>query len=66
MIEGNGQFVDFLLMEYKQQFETWPEDVISSIDQRIRKAVKELFRSRRVYMPIYSRDIITTQFIYLP
>jgi hypothetical protein len=62
MIEENGQFDDFLLMEYKQQFEEWPEDVMSSIDQRIRKAMKELFRSRGVYMPIYSRDTIITQF----
>ena len=65
MIEDSGQFDDFLLMEYKQQFEEWPEDVMSSIDQRIRKAMKELFRSRGVYMPVYSRDTITTQFANL-
>ena len=65
MIEENGQFDDFLLMEYKQQFEDWSEDIIGSIDQRIRKAMKELFRSRGIYMPVYSRDTITTQFMEL-
>jgi hypothetical protein len=65
MIEDNGQFDDFLLMEYKQQFEDWSEDIIGSIDQRVRKAMKELFRSRGIYMPVYSRDTITTQFIGL-
>lgn len=52
-------------MEYKQQFKDWLEDIISSIDQRIRKAIKELFRSRGVYIPIYSQDTITTQFAKL-
>lgn len=61
MIEDNGQFDDFLLMEFKEQFGEWSMELLSASDWKIRKALKELFRARGVYIPLNAKETITEQ-----
>jgi hypothetical protein len=61
IIEDNGQFDDFLLMEFKEQFGEWSMELLSASDWKIRKALKELFRARRIYLPLNAKETITKQ-----
>jgi hypothetical protein len=61
MIEDNGQFDDFLLMEFKEQFGEWSIELLSASDWKIRKALKELFRARGVYLLLNAKETITEQ-----
>ncbi|KAF2034200.1 hypothetical protein EK21DRAFT_108240 [Setomelanomma holmii] len=61
MIEDNGQFDNFLLMEFKEQFGDWLKELFSASDGKIRKAMKERLRSCGVYLPLNARDTITEQ-----
>lgn len=55
-IEENGTFDYFLLMDFKDYFDGWTQELFSSIDPKIRKAIKELFRSQGIYMATNQRD----------
>ena len=61
MMEDNGQFDNFLLMEYKEQFGEWSMELLSASDWKIRKALKELFRARGIYLPLNAKETITEQ-----
>jgi hypothetical protein len=65
MMEDNGQFDDFLLMEYKEQFGEWSMELLSASDWKIRKAMKELFRARGIYLPLNAKETITEQLFAL-
>ncbi|KAG9375880.1 hypothetical protein A1F94_013624 [Pyrenophora tritici-repentis] len=43
-VEDDGQFDLFILQEFQKSFEDWTQDIISAVDVRLRKAVKELLR----------------------
>lgn len=61
MIKDNGQFDDFLLIEFKEQFREWSMELLSASDWKIRKAMKELFRARGVYILLNAKETITEQ-----
>ncbi|KAF1350556.1 hypothetical protein EJ07DRAFT_169093 [Lizonia empirigonia] len=60
-VEDDGQFDLFILQEFQKSFGDWTQDIISAVDVRLRKAVKELLRHRGIYTQINSRDTVTTQ-----
>ncbi|KAI1508218.1 hypothetical protein Ptr86124_012706 [Pyrenophora tritici-repentis] len=60
-VEDDGQFDLFILQEFQKSFEDWTQDIISAVDVRLRKAVKELLRHRGIYIQINSRDTVITQ-----
>ncbi|KAF1360357.1 hypothetical protein EJ07DRAFT_165511 [Lizonia empirigonia] len=60
-VEDDGQFDLFILQEFQKYFGDWTQDIISAVDVRLRKAVKELLRHRGIYIQINSRDTVTTQ-----
>ncbi|KAG9383914.1 hypothetical protein A1F94_005825 [Pyrenophora tritici-repentis] len=56
-VEDDGQFDLFILQEFQKSFEDWTQDIISAVDVRLRKAVKELLRHRG----FTSRSTVVTQ-----
>ncbi|KAG9383975.1 hypothetical protein A1F94_000839 [Pyrenophora tritici-repentis] len=39
-VEDDGQFDLFILQEFQKSFEDWTQDIISAVDVRLRKAVR--------------------------
>jgi len=64
-IEDTGEVDIILLEQYKEEFTQWSKRHLDAVDQRIKRAMKDLFRKRGIYIPFNRRESITEQFISL-
>src|SRR5947209_7282959 len=62
MIEDSGQNDLILLLEFKDQFSEWSQELFNACDLRIRKAMKDLFRARGIYIAFNQQETLTEQF----
>lgn len=65
MMEDSNNYDDFLLEEHQATFAGWTTELFHRCDQLVRRTMKELYRSRGVYIPINARGSVAQQLVDL-